>query len=158
MESREAGRRGRRTRPLHSKTQEEITMRRILTAPLIALALACSLAAPVGAQTFGRLYAEGETFRTFGTPARVDPGTGTDPIFTFVNSTNPAQLSVARYAPGPGSHGGRWAVYHVTWTDPAAAGTLITSFETLQAFVSAGQASIVRDEGADFRCPILPNG
>jgi hypothetical protein len=139
-------------------THQEEEMQRKLMAPLLAVALAGFLVAPVSAKTFGLLYAEGQTFRTFGTPAHVDPGTGTDPIYTFTNSTNPDQLSVARYAPGTGSHGGRWAVYHVTWTDPSAADNLITSFEALQAYAEAGQVSIVRDQGADFRCPILPNG
>jgi len=133
-------------------------MRSIVAAPLVTIVLVGLLVAPASARTFGRLYAEGETFRTFGTPARVDPGTGTDPIYTFNNSTNPDQLSVARYAPGDGSHGGRWAVYHVTWTDVTASGTLITSFDALQANADLGLLTIARDEGADFRCPILPNG
>ena len=131
-------------------------MRRMLLAIVAASALAAALAAPVSAKTFGLLYAEGETLRTFGIPARVDPGTGTDAIYTFENSTNPDQLSVARYAPGQGSHGGRWAVFHVTWTtgDPS---TLITSFDALMTHVALGEVAIVRDEAADFRCPILPN-
>jgi hypothetical protein len=133
-------------------------MRRPLVAAIAAFVIAAVAASPVGARSFGRLYAEGEVFRTFGTPASVDPGTGTDPIYTFTNSSNAEQLSVARYAPGPGSHGGRWAVYHATWVSSADAGTLITDYETLAAFANAGRLSIVRDEVADFRCPILPGG
>lgn len=131
-------------------------MRRMLLAIIAASALVTALAVPVSAKTFGLLYAEGDTFRTFGNPARVDPGTGTDPIYTFENSTNPDQLSVARFPPGNGSHGGRWAVHHVTWTtgNPS---TLVTSFDALMMHVALGEVSIVRDEGADFRCPILPN-
>jgi hypothetical protein len=132
-------------------------MRRTLVAVLAALAVAVAFAAPVGAKEFGHLYAEGETFRTFGTPARVDQGTGTDPIFTFENSTNSAQLSVAQFAPGNGSHGGRWAVYHATWTNLDLADTLITSYDDLADFVASGDLAVVRDEAADFRCPILPN-
>lgn len=132
-------------------------MRRTLVAMLAAMAVAVALVAPVGAKEFGLLYAEDQTFRTFGTPATVDPGTGTDPIFTFENSTNPDQLSVAQFAPGQGSHGGRWAVYHVTWTagDPS---TLVTSYDQLKMLEDDQQVTIVRDEAADFRCPILPNG
>jgi hypothetical protein len=133
-------------------------MRRTILAITTALLIAVLTAVPAGARTFGSLYAEGQTFRTFGTPAQVAPGTGTDPIFTFENSTNPDQLSVAQYAPGPGSHGGRWAVSHVTWTDPADAGLLVTDYETLAGYVEAGRLMVVRDEAADFRCPILPNG
>jgi hypothetical protein len=133
-------------------------MRGTLIAVLAALAIAGVVAAPVGARSFGRLYAEGEVFRTFGTPARVDPGTGTDPIYTFTNSSNPDQLSVARYAPGYGSHGGRWAVHHATWVSAADADTLITDYQTLASYANQGRLTIVRDEAADFRCPILPNG
>lgn len=133
-------------------------MRRSLLAVLTALTVLIVVAAPVGAKSFGRLYAEGEVFRTFGNPARVDPGTGTDPIYTFTNSSNPDQLSVARYAPGQGSHGGRWAVYHATWVDPGDAHTLITDFHTLLSYANQGLLTVVRDEAADFRCPILPNG
>jgi hypothetical protein len=136
-------------------------MRRALPAALavaaILVAFAVAFAAPVSAKSFGMLYAEGETFRTFGNPATVEPGTGTDPIYTFTNSTNPDQLSVARYAPGPGSHGGRWAVYHATWVNAEDADNLVTSFEVLQAYVDAGLLTVERDEAADFRCPILPN-
>lgn len=131
-------------------------MRCSLTAAIAALTVLILVAAPVGAKSFGMLYADGATFRTFGTPARVDPGTGTDPIYTFINSSNPDQLSVARYAPGQGSHGGRWAVYHATWVDAEHAGTLITDFETLQSYADQGLLTSVRDEAADFRCPILP--
>ena len=132
-------------------------MRRTLTAVLTTLVVLIVVAAPVGAKSFGMLYAEGEVFRTFGTPAQVDPGTGTDPIYTFTNSTNADQLSVARYVPGEGSHGGRWAVYHATWVNSEDADTLITDFATLESYASQGLLTIVRDEAADFRCPILPN-
>ncbi len=133
-------------------------MRRSLIAGLAALVVLIVVAAPVGAKSFGMLYAEGDVYRTFGNPAHVDPGTGTDPIYTFTNSSNADQLSVARYAPGQGSHGGRWAVYHATWVDAEDADNLITDFETLESYASLGLLTIVRDEGADFRCPILPNG
>jgi hypothetical protein len=132
-------------------------MRRSLIAVLAALVVLLVAAVPAGAKSFGTLYAEGEVFRTFGTPAQVAPGSGTDPIYTFTNSSNADQLSVARYAPGGGSHGGRWAVYHATWVNSEDAGTLITDFETLDSFASQGLLTIVRDEAADFRCPILPN-
>ena len=111
-------------------------MRRSLTAVLAALAVLIVVAAPVGAKSFGMLYAEGDVYRTFGNPARVHPGTGTDPIYTFTNSSNADQLSVARFAPGKGSHGGRWAVYHATWVNAEDAGNLITDFETLESYAT----------------------
>jgi hypothetical protein len=132
-------------------------MRRIAITVLGSMLIVGLVAAPVAAKSFGQLYAEGEIYRTFGNPARVDPGTGTDPIYTFENSTNSDQLSVARFAPGAGSHGGRWAVHHATWTNAEDSDLLVTDYETLAAFAAQGRLSIVRDEAADFRCPIIPN-
>jgi len=116
-------------------------------------ALSLVLAAPVGAKTFGTIYAEGEAFRTFGNPARVDPGTGTDPIIAFSNFD---QGGVAKYAPGRGSHGGRWMVWVATWVDPGDA-HLLTDFDDVMALVDAGEITLQRVPDADFRCPILPN-
>lgn len=120
--------------------------------PLVA-ALSLVLAAPVGAREFGTIYAEGEAFRTFGNPARVDPGTGTDPIIAFSNFD---QGGVAKYAPGQGAHGGRWEVWVATWVDPGDA-HLLTDFDDVIALVDADEITLVRMPGADFRCPILPN-
>jgi hypothetical protein len=133
-------------------------MRRIATALLGTMLIVGVVAAPAAAKSFGLLYADGEVYRTFGVSARVDPGTGTDPIFTFENSTNPDQLSVAQFAPGAGSHGGRWAVHHATWTNAEDSDLLVTDYETLAAYAAQGRLAIVRDEAADFRCPIIPNG
>jgi hypothetical protein len=133
-------------------------MRRIVIAVLGTMLIVGLAAAPVAARSFGLLYAEGQVYRTFGVSARVDPGTGTDPIYTFENSTNPDQLSVARYAPGAGSHGGRWAVHHVTWTNAEHTDLLVTDYATLADYAALGRLTIVRDEAADFRCPIIPNG
>lgn len=132
-------------------------MRRTFMAALAASAMAVLFTAPVSAKDFGMLYAEGETFRTFGNPATVEPGTGTDPLFKFVNSTNGDQLSVAQFAPGPGSHGGRWAIWEATWVNEADRGILVTDYETLQEYVTAERLTLDRVEEDDFRCPILPN-
>lgn len=127
-----------------------LTMATILTA-LLAMAAASPAAA---AREFGTVYVDGESYRTFGNPARVDPGTGTDPIVAF---TNFEQGGVAQHAPGRGSHGGRWAVWLATWTNPSDA-HLVTSFDDVLALVAAGDLALVRNPDADFRCPILPNG
>jgi hypothetical protein len=126
------------------------TMATILTALLVL-----SVAAPASAaREFGTIYVDGVAYRTFGVPARVDPGTGTDPIISF---TNFEQGGVAKHAPGRGSHGGRWAVWMATWVDPGDA-HLVTSFDAILALSAAGDVTLVRSPGADFRCPILPNG
>ena len=127
--------------------------RLMLAAGLSAL-VALGVAAPVAAKEFGTIYVDGTAYRTFGNPARVDPGTGTDPIISF---TNFDQGGVALHAPGPGSHGGRWAVTMATWTDPADA-RLVTSYQEAVELEEAGDLTLVRAPDADFRCPILPNG
>jgi len=127
--------------------------RLILAAGLSAL-VALSVAVPVGAKEFGTIYVDGDPYRTFGNPARVDPGTGTDPIISF---TNFDQGGVALFGPGSGSHGGRWAVTMATWNDPTDA-HLVTSYAEALALEDAGEIILTRAPDADFRCPILPNG
>ena len=55
-------------------------------------------------------------------------------------------------APGsPGYHGGRWAVYVVSWnTSPH----LLTSDEAVAAANAAGEVTITRMPAADFVCPV----
>ena len=134
-------------------------MRRLLVAASVLGIALMALAGPVGARSFGAIYADDTVYRTFGNAANVPDGTGTDPFATFTDSTNADQLGVAAFAPGSagGHHGGRWAVYRATWTtgDPS---TLVTSWAELQAYADSGQLSVVRDAAADFRCPVLGNG
>jgi hypothetical protein len=127
---------------------------RLTLATLLTALLALAMATPAAAREFGTIYVDGESYRTFGNPARVDPGTGTDPIVAF---TNFDQGGVAQFAPGGGSHGGRWAVWMATWNNPADA-HLITDFDTVLSLAASGELTLVRAPEADFRCPILPNG
>jgi hypothetical protein len=123
---------------------------------LVGLALGglliLAIAAPASAKEFGTIYVDGVAYRTFGTPASVPDGTGTDPIVSF---TNFEQGGVAQFAPGPGSHGGRWQVWMATWADPAEA-RLLTDFDDVLAEADADNLTLVRAPEADFRCPILP--
>jgi hypothetical protein len=133
-------------------------MKRTLLTLALATVAALSLAAPVGARTFGAVYADDAVYRVFGNAANVPDGTGTDPLVTFTNSTNPDQIGVAEFAPGLiGHHGGRWAVYRATWTGSGDPSTLVTSYAALQQYVADGQLMFVRDAAADFRCPVLGN-
>jgi hypothetical protein len=128
---------------------------RITTSMILAALLGVAVVAPAAAaREFGTIYVDGESYRTFRSPARVDPGTGTDPIIAF---TNFDQGGVAKYAPGRGSHGGRWAVWLATWTDVEDA-HLVTSFDAILDLAESGEIDLVRNPDADFRCPILPNG
>ncbi len=127
---------------------------RLMLAAGLAALVALSVAAPVGAKEFGTIYVDGVAYRTFGNPARVDPGTGTDPIIS-VNTFD--QGGVALHAPGQGSHGGRWAVTMATWNDLDDA-RLVTSYQEAVELEEAGELTLARAPEADFRCPILPNG
>ena len=131
-------------------------MKRFLVAATVGMLALMTIVGPVGARTFGTIYANDQIYRVFGNAANVPDGTGTDPFATFTNSTNPDQKGVAEFAPGSptGHHGGRWAVYRATWTSGDAA-TLVTSWSQLEALVDSGQISLVRDAAADFRCPVL---
>jgi hypothetical protein len=126
--------------------------KRWIAASLLAASLALVAALPVAAKEFGTVYVDGVAYRTFGVPARVDPGTGRDPIISFTNFT---QGGVAQFAPGGGSHGGRWMVFMATWTDSGDA-RLVTDFDEVLALEAGGELTIVRAPDADFRCPLLP--
>jgi hypothetical protein len=131
-------------------------MKRLLVAAAVGMLAIASVAGPVGARTFGAVYANDAIYRVFGNAANVPDGTGTDPFAKFTNSTNAAQFGVAEFAPGSptGHHGGRWAVYTATWTSGDAS-TLVTSWSQLEALVASGDLSLVRNAPADFRCPVL---
>jgi hypothetical protein len=128
---------------------------RLILATALGATTVLAAAAPVAAgREFGTIYVDGVAYRTFGVPARVDPGSGTDPIISF---TNFDQGGVALHAPGQGSHGGRWEVTMATWDDPADA-RLVTSYDEALELEEAGDLTLVRAPDADFRCPILPAG
>jgi hypothetical protein len=133
-----------------------MSMKRTLLTLALAMAAALAVAAPAGARTFSSVYVDDAIYRVFGNAANVPDGTGTDPLVTFTNSTNPDQKGVAQFAPGSiGHHGGRWAVYRATWTGTGDPSTLVTSYGALQMYVQSGQLMVVRDAAADFRCPVL---
>jgi hypothetical protein len=122
-------------------------------ASVLGLLIALTAVAGVSGREFGTIYVDGEAYRTFANPARVDPGTGIDPIISF---TNFDQGGVSQFGPS-GTHGGRWAVTMATWTDPGEA-RLVTSYAEVLALEEAGDLTLQRAPEADFRCPILPNG
>ena len=127
-------------------------MRARLAIPfVIAATFLVAIAAPVGAKEFGTIYIDGDAYRTFGNPANVPAGTGTDPIVTFSTQAE----GVAKFAPGEGSHGGRWQVWVATWA-PDADIQLVTSFDQVMALEAAGDITLERNPDADFRCPVLP--
>jgi hypothetical protein len=133
-------------------------MKRRMVIAAVGMLAVVAMAGPVSARTFGEVYVDGQAYRVFGNAATVPDGTGTDPLATFTNSSNPDQRGVAAFAPGSptGHHGGRWAVYRATWVSGNAS-TLVTSWSQLQALADDGDILLVRDAAADFRCPVLGN-
>jgi hypothetical protein len=125
---------------------------RKLTGLAFAGFLLVATAVPASAKDFGTVYFDGQAYRTFGNPANVPTGTGTDPIVSF---TNFDQGGVSAVGPGHGAHGGRWQVWMGTWTDPMGA-RLLTDYDEVLAEVAAGNLTLTRAPEADFRCPILP--
>jgi hypothetical protein len=75
-------------------------MKRTLLTVALAMTAVLAVAAPISARTFGAVYVDDQVYRVFGNKANVPDGTGTDPLVTFTNSTNPDQLGVAEFAPG----------------------------------------------------------
>ena len=75
-------------------------MKRLILGLTGAMLVVSALAGPVAAKDFGAVYANDLRYRVFGNAANVPDGTGTDPLATFRNSTNAAQIGVAEFAPG----------------------------------------------------------
>ena len=106
---------------------------------------------PVG---FGFFYYDGEIVRTVVPPASM-PFQGRDNIYP-IDEGVAGQLPVAAVAPGDRDyHGGKWAVNLVEWSegvDPY----LLTSEDEVLAAAQAGDVTITRVPGNDFKCPIQP--
>ena len=105
-----------------------------------------------GPPGFGELYYEGEVVRTVVPPAS-NPFQGRDNIYPIDGGAE-GQLPVAAVAPGDRDyHGGKWAVNLVEWnTEPY----LLTSEDEILDAAAAGDVTITRVPGNDFKCPIQP--
>ncbi|KPJ99718.1 MAG: hypothetical protein AMK71_09275 [Nitrospira bacterium SG8_35_4] len=101
---------------------------------------------------FGFLYYNGDIVRTVVPPAAMTK-TGIDNLYPVMGGAE-GQLAIAAVAPGDTDyHGGKWAVHVVTWNT---APYLLTSEEDVLAAEEAGDVTVSRAEGADFKCPIQP--
>jgi hypothetical protein len=129
-------------------------MRKLIAIGAVVGAVLILASAPASAKDFGALYHDGEIVRTFVPPASI-PGGGIDPLYSFTNGVD-GQLSVTAVAPGDGSyHGGRWAVYTVTFNEGVQP-YLITSDEAVLSAEASGDVTVTRTPDADNRCPVLP--
>lgn len=121
----------------------------LLIAGIIVLGSASSASAKV---THAELFYDDATVRTVANPARVAPGSGTDPLYMVTNGAE-GQLGIAGAAPGDENYrGGRWAVSTVTFNvDPY----VLTSDEAVLAAQAAGDVTVTRAPSLDNRCPVL---
>ena len=102
---------------------------------------------------FGALFYEGEVVGTVATPTSM-PGRGVDVIYVVVGGAE-GQLGVTTVAPGDRNyHGGKWKVYVVTWESEMEP-PLFTSSAMVEAYLEAGDLSMMRMPDADFQCPVL---
>lgn len=128
-------------------------MRLTLATTLITVAGLLAVA-PVGATaTRGQLFHDGAIVGTVVTPAPIAAGTGTDPFYKVTNGVAD-QLGIAGVAPGDGPyHGGSWQVYLVTFNSGVTP-YLLDSDEAVATAQTAGDVTVTRSPGADFRCPV----
>ena len=127
---------------------------RLLLAASVTAATALLVALPATATTGkGELFHDGAIVGTVVTPAPIAAGSGTDPFYKVTNGAA-GQLGIAGVAPGDGPyHGGSWQVYLVTF-NPGVTPYLLTSDEAVAAAQAAGDVTVTRSPGADFRCPV----
>lgn len=96
-------------------------------------------------------YYEGRVVRTVVPPAST-PREGRDAFYAFPSGAAENQKGIVAVVPGDaGYHGGHWAFHAVTWN---VSPYLLTSDDAVLAAAAAGDITITRLPGNDFRCPI----
>lgn len=121
---------------------------------LVAVAIFAGGANLAAAATpgFGQLYYEGQVVRTVVPPAAM-PKPGNDDFYAIQNGVE-GQLAVIDVAPGAaGYNGGKWAYHSVEWN---VAPYVLTSSSAVHAAAMAGDVTITRLPGSDFKCPVQP--
>jgi len=130
-------------------------MRATRAALLVATITLLAVASATATTVKGQLFHDGAVVGTVVTPSPIAPGSGTDPFYKVTNGAA-GQLGIAGVAPGDGPyHGGSWQVYLVTFNDGVTP-YLLTSDEAVAAAKAAGDVTVTRASGADFRCPVQP--
>lgn len=132
-------------------------LRALLFVPALLLAL---LAVPAPAQAGtppfvfpdGCCYLDGRVVRTVVPPATA-PDAGRDDFYAVIGGVA-GQKGVVAVGPGSaGYHGGDWMFFAVTWN---VAPYLLTSAGAVLAAAAAGDVTVTRVGGNDFKCPIQP--
>jgi len=125
-------------------------MRRMIILSLVVLSITATAA--LAKPGFGKLFYEGDVVRTIVPPAPMKK-IGIDDFYAVVDGAE-GQLGVAAVAPGDRDyHGGKWAFHRVTWN---VAPYLLTSEDAVLAAAAAGDVTVTRIPGNDFKCPIQP--
>ena len=120
----------------------------------LVMLFAAVLPAFASQAAFGMLFYDGGTVRTI-VPPSASPQEGRDNLYVVSNGAE-GQLGIAGVAPGDtGYHGGHWAVHVVTWNEGVDA-YLLKSEAAVEAAAAAGDVTVVRTPGMDFKCPIQP--
>ncbi len=101
----------------------------------------------------GCCFYEGRVVRTVVPPA-ANPRQGRDNFYAFPGDPAEGQKGVVAVAPGDRDyHGGHWKFHAVTFNvDPY----LLTSEAAVLAAADAGDVTVTRVPGNDFKCPIQP--
>jgi hypothetical protein len=95
-------------------------------------------------------YLDGVVVRTIVPPAAA-PDAGRDNFYAVMGGVD-GQKGVVAVGPGSdGYHGGDWKFFAVTWN---IAPYLLTSESAVLAAAAAGDVTITRVPGNDFKCPI----
>jgi len=127
-------------------------MKKAIFCATLAVVLLATMSAVAGPPGRGMLWLNGELVRTLVPPDHVPAGTGTDPLYAISTQS----YNVAGVGPGqPGYHGGRWAIYVVTWNAGYAPHEM-HSDEDVMAAQQAGEITVTRNPDGDNRCPLNP--
>jgi hypothetical protein len=123
-------------------------MRRLITGLVLTSLLVIASAAPTFAAKppTDTLWLDGQQVRTIVPPA-ASPQQGRDAFYRV-----PGTGGVAAVGPGDsGYHGGKWAVYDVTFTNDQ---IQLTSEAAILQAEKDGLVIVVRHAADDFKCPI----
>jgi hypothetical protein len=143
-------------RPGRHKHERSADMTKKLFIGMLAVVFIVIFSLPAAAQrpVFGKLYYDGDMVRTVIPPASM-PFQGRDNLYPIMGGVQ-GQLAVAAVAPGnPDYHGGQWAVHLVEWDTEIEPSLLTSEADVLDAAL-AGDVTITRLPGNDFKCPIQP--
>jgi len=132
-------------------------LKKLVLGPAAALVLVSVGAVPAVASSQvgrGSLFLDDRVVGTVVPPSQMPAGSGQDPFYKVTDGAA-GQLGIAGVGPGDAGafHGGAWQVWTVTFNSGVTP-YLLTSASAVAAAQAAGDVTVTRVPGADFRCPI----